>query len=90
MSHHAMIRLDEQDIYPPDVLAGIGAAIVVEDYPQHGRGPCVLVLQWEADGTPIHYLWGIAKSAAGPAVLITAYRPDPSQWSPDLTQRVKE
>jgi hypothetical protein len=85
-----MIRLDEQDIYPPDVLAGIGSAIVVEDYPHHGRGPCVLVLQREGDGTPIHCLWGISKSTDGPAVLITAYRPDPSQWSRDLTQRVKE
>jgi len=88
MSHHAMIRLDEQDIYPQEVLAGAASAIVVEDYPFHGRGACVLVLQREANGTPIHCLWGISQSTESHAVLITAYRPDPVQWSRDLTQRV--
>ena len=90
MSHHAMVRLDEQDIYPPEVLAGVASAIVVEDYPLHNRGPCVLVLQKEVDGTAIHCLWGISQSTEGPAVLITAYRPDPSHWSDDLTRRVQK
>jgi hypothetical protein len=89
MSHHAMVRLDEQDIYPPEVLAGVASAVVVEDYPLHNRGACALVLQTEANGTPIHCLWGIAQSTDGPAVLITAYRPDPGQWSHDLTQRAR-
>lgn len=90
MSHHAMVRLDEQDIYPPEVLSGVASAIVVEDYPFHSRGACVLVRQREADGTPIHCLWGIWQSTESPAVLITAYRPDPNQWSRDLTQRVQK
>ncbi len=57
MSHHAMLRLDEQDIYPPEVRAGVASAIVVEDYPLLSRGACVLVLQregrWYADPLPV-------------------------------------
>ncbi len=75
MSAHAMTRLDSQDIYPPEILSGVGSAIVVEDYPDHRRGPCVLVLQREAAGAPIHCLWGIPRTMENPAVLITAYRP---------------
>jgi hypothetical protein len=31
---------------------------------------------------PVHMVWGIRKDSQGPAVLVTAYRPDPLLWSP--------
>jgi hypothetical protein len=40
-----MARLDEQDIYPPEVIVGVTSAIVIEDHPLHRPGPCVLVFQ---------------------------------------------
>jgi hypothetical protein len=89
VSEHAARELDNDDIYPPEVLAGLSAAVVVEDYPSHPRGPCVLVLQGDAAGRPIHVVWGIPKGRRGPAVLVTAYRPDPTKWSADLTKRVQ-
>lgn len=33
-----------------DVLSGINAAIMVDDYPNHAKGRCVLVLQRDAKG----------------------------------------
>jgi hypothetical protein len=49
----------------------------------------VLVLQHDGRDKPIHILWGIPKNATFPAVLVTAYRPDPARWSEDFTRRKK-
>jgi hypothetical protein len=38
-------------------------------------------LQQDRDGRPIHVLRGIPRHAVSPAVVITAYRPDPNRWT---------
>ena len=35
----------------------------------------------------IHVVWGIPKGKTEPAVLITAYRPDPDLWENDFLRR---
>jgi len=44
-----------------DILKGVAAAVVVEDYPTFGKGPAVLVLQADGEGKPVHVVWGIPK-----------------------------
>lgn len=87
ISAHGYDELAADAVSTRDVVAGVGDAIPVEDYPEYGKGPAVLVLQYDADGIPLHVLWGIPKGESSPAVLVTAYRPDPRRWSPDFLRR---
>jgi hypothetical protein len=88
VSAHGYDELVEDGILVQDVIAGVSHGQIVETYPDFHRGPCVLVLQRDADGRPLHVVWGIPRGASTPAVLVTAYRPDPARWADDWIRRL--
>jgi hypothetical protein len=87
VSLHGYDELAADTIRVHDVVDGLGAAVVVEDHPNYPKGPCLLVLEQNGDGRPIHVVWGIPAGQDSPAVLITAYRPDPEKWDETWRRR---
>ena len=85
-SDHALQRVDENGIIVGDLVASIASGEPVEDYPTYHAGPCVLTLQADRSGM-VHALWGLRSGTDRPAVLITAYRPDPTRWHDDHRTR---
>jgi len=87
ISEHGYDELAEDGLTARDVLSGVPGAVFVEEYPNYWKGPCVLFLQKDRSGAPIHVVWGIPRGHDNLVVLITAYRPDPGRWDQTLTRR---
>lgn len=84
---HAFIELHKDGLTATEVAIGAATGVVVEEYPHYHAGPAILLLQRDGDEQPVHALWGMQNGAVAPVYLITAYRPDPERWMPDLVTR---
>lgn len=71
VSRHGFREFANDDILADDVIAGVKAAVLVEDYAESRKEPSVLTLQSDRIG-PIHVIWGILDATGRPAILVTA------------------
>jgi hypothetical protein len=87
ISEHGYDALADDGLSARELLAGVLEAVVVEEYPNYPKGPCVLLLQKDREGKSVHAVWGIPKGYDRPVVLVTAYRPDPERWDKEFLRR---
>jgi hypothetical protein len=90
VTEHGFEELRKDGILLADAISGIAAAVVLEDYPERQRGPGILTLQHDAAGHPIHVVWALPANERRPAVLVTAYRPNPALWDSDFRTRKQQ
>lgn len=87
VSLHGYDELAADGLTVRDAVAGVASADVLESYPAYPKGLCLLVLELDRDGRPFHVVWGIPAGRTSPAVLVTAYRPDPEKWDETWSRR---
>jgi hypothetical protein len=88
ISDHGYDELADDGLSARDVMSGMAKAVLIEHYPDYPKGPCALFLLHDKMGHPVHALWGIPKGHKEPAVLVTAYRPDPQKWDATFCRRI--
>lgn len=89
ISEHGYDEIAEEGLFVRDIVSDVSNGRLLEDYPDFPKGPCVLVLQKDRNGNPMHVVWGIPIGQVSPAVVVTAYRPDPKRWTSDFMRRRK-
>ena len=87
VSDHGYDELANDGLTAREIVSGVENGVLIGDYPDYPKGASVLVLQTDKDGQPVHAVWGIPKGHERPAVLVTAYRPDPDRWNENFMKR---
>lgn len=84
---HAVRQMSRPDrmISPAEVEAVVSSGDLVEDYPEDVRGPSCLVVGRGEDVRLVHVVCAPKDEYLA---VITAYLPDPEQWSPDGRRRL--
>ncbi len=84
-TYHVNMRLGERAITRAMVLQATESYEIIESYPESRVLPSYLLLG-RAGSEPLHVV--VAVDEEGNTVrIVTAYRPDPDQWEPDLKTR---
>ena len=84
---HAVRQMFRPDrmISPAEVEAVVSSGDLVEDYPEDPRGPSCLLVGRGEDARLVHVVCAPRDEYLA---VITAYLPDPEQWSPDGRRRL--
>jgi hypothetical protein len=86
---HAIRQMSRPDrmITTAEVRSAIENGEVIEDYPDNSRGHSCLVLGKGKNKRPVHIVCSPRDEFLA---IITAYIPDPAEWSKDYKVRVKK
>src|SRR5438552_3926873 len=85
VSQHAHQEMVEESVRLDDVLAGLSAGIILENYPEYRRGPCCLVYGIDPSGRPLHI---VCTTMQPRLIIITVYEPKPPKWLTPTQRRL--
>jgi len=77
VTRHAHEEMVAEEITLHGVFEAIGRGEILENYPEHRRGPCCLVSGCTDQGRPLHVVCTTAQSLL---IVITVYEPQPPRW----------
>jgi hypothetical protein len=83
-TNHAMVRLSQRAISLQDVENALTHGEIIEQYPADYPFPSCLVLGTTLTDEYLHIVCGMSDSELW---LITAYHPNPAEWSADFRVR---
>ena len=83
-TNHVMVRLVQRGITADDVIHSLQNGEIIEQYPTDYPYPSCLVLGLAVNNQLIHVVCGLGNNALW---LITAYYPNPDEWTSDLKKR---
>jgi hypothetical protein len=83
---HALTQMSKPDrlIRPYEIRSVLNGGEIIEDYPEDSRGHSCLMLGFGNDKRPIHV---VCSPKDEYLAIITAYLPDPQQWTADFKKR---
>ena len=82
ISRHATARMLRRGIRTDEIEEAMGAAEIIEEYPNDKYGPSLLLLGFTRNGRPLH-----VQVAWSRMRIVTVYEPDPQEWSDWRTRR---
>jgi hypothetical protein len=86
ITQHAQIEMDAEEISLDEVLMAISNGSVLENYPEHKRGPCCLLYGQTFERRHLHI---VCTTTLPRLVIITVYEPFPPKWVSPLQRRTQ-
>ncbi len=83
-TNHALLRMIQRQIDREDIKNGILVGEIIENYPDDYPYPSCLILSANSGGLPLHIVCGVTNTELW---IITAYRPNLTEWKPDFKTR---
>jgi len=74
---HAHEEMVGENFSADDTLHALASGELLENYPDHKRGPCCLINGTALDGRPLH---AVCATALPNLVIITVYEPCAPKW----------
>ena len=83
-TQHANIEMINDNFSNEDVIRALVDGEIIENYPDHKRGPCCLINGPALDERPVHVVCGTGYPEL---VIITVYEPKPPKWISPVKRR---
>jgi len=84
---HGQYEMAEENIKLDEVQEAIATGEIIENYPEHQRGPCCLLNGITKSGRSLHI---ICTTTQPILIIITVYIPKPPKWITPTKRRRKQ